>query len=90
MFERCGEWSGYKITKSKTGFVFSAWSNIQGGMDGRKYLYKFDEDFTPETDLEKNWNDSMTYGEYLAGTIHEHYEGNAPNVKLLARGHIVQ
>lgn len=94
MFERNSEWTGYSITKSGKGFVVSFWSRIQGEIDGAKYLYQFDKDFTPGTDLEASWNDSMTYGEYLAGTIREQYKSAKEleyktNIKCLTKGNRV-
>lgn len=91
MFERNSEWTGYTITKSDTGFVVSFWSRIQGETDGAKYLYQFDDTFTPDTILEAQWNESMTYGEYLAGTIREQYKsaketGYKTNIKCLVKG----
>ena len=90
-FERNGEWSGYSITKSDKGFIVTFWSRIQGDMDGAKYLYGFDNTFTPDTDLSAPWNDGMTYGEYLGSTIREQYReagkyGLKSNIKCLAKG----
>lgn len=95
MFERNGEWSGYKITKSSTGFVVSGWSRIQGNPDGYKYLYKYDGTFTPHTDLAAPWNKGMAYGEYLAQTIRGQYadakeNGYKTNIVCLAKGNEVR
>jgi hypothetical protein len=95
MYEKNGEWSGYTITKSDKGFVVTFWSRIQGTTDGDKYLYQFDKDFTPETDLNAPWNDTMTYGEYLGQTIREQYKqakenGYKTNIKCLVKGQEVR
>ena len=95
MFKRESEWSSYTITKSDTGFVVSFWSRVQGEVDGAKYLYQFDDSFTPDTDLEAPWNKAMTYGEYLAGTIRQQYDtakdfGQKSSVKCLAKGREVK
>ncbi len=95
MYEKNGEWSGYSITKSDKGFVVTLWSRIQGGIDGAKYLYQFDNTFTSETELSAQWNEGMTYGEYLGQSVYDQYNqakeyGLKSNIKRLAKGNKVQ
>src|SRR5690554_556172 len=95
IFERHGDWSGYEISKSEKGFVVEYSSRVQGGKNGAKYLYKFDDTFTPDTELNTDWNEIMTYGKYLAETIKGEYArakefGNKTNIVCLAKGHEVQ
>lgn len=95
MFEKSCEWSGYRITRATTGFVVSGWSHIHGERSGYKYLYKFDNRFTPETDLSASWNESLTRGEYLAQTIRDKYDdakdcGYKGNIVCLAKGDVVR
>jgi hypothetical protein len=99
MYEKNGEWSGYKITKSEKGFIVSFWSSIQGNITGDKYLYKHDINpnslINKNTNLNDKYNNWMTYGEYLASTVRELYRiakeaKRATNIKCLAKGYIVQ
>lgn len=94
MFEKNWPANGYRISKSKTGFVVSYWSNVQGKRDGDKYLYPFDKNFTPETDLHAPWNEILSYGDHLGGIVRGIYQndkeyGRSSHVKCLARGEVV-
>lgn len=37
-FEHRGQWSGYKVHASRTGWVVAGWSAIQGQQTGWRYL----------------------------------------------------
>ena len=91
LFERNGDFCGYSIKKTDSGFMIDFWSIMQGETNGDKYLYKFDNIFTPNTDLELSWNDWYTNGEMLAYVVRKQNTmlkayGAETTVKCLSRG----
>ena len=91
IYENQGSWSGFEISISKTGFIIEYWSRMSGERTEDKYLYQYDDDFPPNTDFSKLWNDYFTYGEALAMRVNEDYNSDfAPyNIKCLNKGYIV-
>lgn len=83
-YTRNGEWSGYSVHKSETGFVVEYWSRIQGQSTDGKYLLPYGvAGMGKDTDLEAQYNNLYTNGMAVAEIFHS-------NAKCLRKGHIVQ
>jgi hypothetical protein len=83
MYYKHGEWSGFTIHPSKTGWIIDSWSRIQGEMTDTKTLVNFDDQFPKDMDLFDVWNDTMFNGDALS------YYGQS-NGKILRKGFIVE
>jgi hypothetical protein len=69
VYEKEHEWSGYSIYASPKGWHYRGWSRYSGSRtDVRMYL-PYDGEFPKGTNLNRRWNDNMTYGDALHHTI---------------------
>jgi hypothetical protein len=90
-YERNGEWAGYSVKASKTGWVVETWSRIEGNITDTKTLVPYGASFPQDMELNAKWNDTMTNGDaiYAIGTFRD-ATGNPYNAKTLRKGHVVR
>lgn len=86
-YEKNGEWNGYTIKESATGWTIDKWSREQGGMNGKKVLVPFGVfGYQKGQDLKAQHNDIFEVGEI----IYDYANGNPELVKVLRKGEKVQ
>jgi hypothetical protein len=74
------------VHPARTGWVVEHTSRVQGCITGSRYLIPYSYDAPRGADLETEWNDYMSLGQYLASPVaREGIDG----VRCLRRGHIV-
>lgn len=88
VYTKQGEWGGYTVRKSETGFVIECQSRVQGQLTNDKYLLPYGKaagGYDRDADLYAAHNDLNTVGEYLFRMLSDN-----PRAKILRKGHIVQ
>jgi len=87
MYEKNGEWSGYSIQESETGWIIEGWSRVQGCTTDYKYLLPYENmDYKQGTDLHQEHSNFFDVGEYLF----EMCKSNYVKYKVLNEGYKVQ
>ena len=83
IYQSNGEWSGFSVRQSCTGYVVNGWSRIEGERDGWRALLPFSADFPVDMELSAKWNDSFENG-FAIGMVARH------RGRMLRKGTIVQ
>ncbi len=79
MFERRGEWSGFTVEPTLTGWVIKRWGLIQGYRRQMEFLLPYENSlYGEEADLESKHNNFFTVGEYINSEV------NADSAKILS------
>lgn len=85
VYKNEGDYGGFTIKKTEKGFLIEPWSRESGAYTGGKFLYRYDDRFTKNTNLNDPWNDYYSYGEMLTEFL-----GDSKNVKTLKKPWKVQ
>ena len=89
-YERKGEWGGYTIRASKSGWIVEQWSAIQGELTGTRDLVPYaSSGYGPEADLAAAHNDTTDVGQYIAYIAWLAGPEN-PQARVIRAGHLVR
>lgn len=91
IYERESDFGGQTIKESKKGWLVEGWSRYQGNRTGYRFLIPFEKCGVKQgKNLEEDYNDGMTNGEYLLQDYWITMDNNYKSIKILNKGYEVQ
>ena len=85
VYEKNGDWSGYRIIESRTGHIMEGWCRITGNIDGRRVLVPYGGDFPRGIDFAGVWNEWTDKGSAFAC-----HADTMPGARVLRKGEVVR